>query len=165
PVQGPAATGLAAVQQYFEALGLAKPPRVEIADPQVNLRGHPGQTLRHHLLLRTTEKRPVYAHGVSDQPWLEVGNAQLSGTAALRPLQVPAVPDRAGQVVDATVSVTANGGQHFVVPVSLTILEPLPPSSPLAVTTVPVDTSVLPTVPVRPKPPEERRSRWWGLWL
>src|SRR5207247_3844370 len=93
PVQGPAAVGLGAVQQFFEALGLAKPPRVQISDPAVSLRGHPGDTLRHVLHLRTAEKRPVYAHGVSDQPWLAVGDARLNGTTAELALEVTSVPD------------------------------------------------------------------------
>ena len=36
PVQGPAASGLAAVQQFFEALGLTPPPKVQLS---VNVAG------------------------------------------------------------------------------------------------------------------------------
>ena len=42
PVQGPASTGLAAVQQFFEALGLTAPPKVEISDRSLTLFGKPG---------------------------------------------------------------------------------------------------------------------------
>src|SRR5207247_1881855 len=42
PVQGPAASGLAAVQQLFEALGLVKSPKVELSESSVSLNGEPG---------------------------------------------------------------------------------------------------------------------------
>ena len=42
PVQGPRAAGVAGVQQFFEALGLAAPPRVELDRQHVYLEGPPG---------------------------------------------------------------------------------------------------------------------------
>ena len=45
PVQAPTASGMAAVQQLFETLGLVKPPKVELSEPAVTLRGKPGQRL------------------------------------------------------------------------------------------------------------------------
>ena len=47
PVQGPAASGLGAVQQFFEALGLTTPPKVEISERSVNLSGNAGDSSRH----------------------------------------------------------------------------------------------------------------------
>jgi hypothetical protein len=47
PVQGPSASGLGAVQQFFEALGLTPPPKVEISDRSVTLAGGPGETVKH----------------------------------------------------------------------------------------------------------------------
>src|SRR5205085_10013231 len=113
PIQGSAAAGLAAVQQFFEALGLAKPPRVELSEQAFNLRGRPGECLRTVLQVRALEKRPVIATAVSDQPWLVVGPVQASGTVATIPLEINPVPNQAGKVLQARVSVTANGGQHF----------------------------------------------------
>ena len=121
PVQTPASSGLGAVQQFFEALGLTPPPKVDISEHAVALEGRPGDRLRHVLEVRTQEKRPVWAHAVSDQPWLEVGRAQPNGRSATIPLVVPSVPARPGETLRARVIVTANGNQHFVVPVTLTI--------------------------------------------
>jgi hypothetical protein len=73
PVQGPAASGLAAVQQFFEALGLTKPPKVAIGEWLVSFSGEVGDRLEHAVLVRTEEKRPVYACATSDQGWLQVG--------------------------------------------------------------------------------------------
>jgi hypothetical protein len=121
PVQGPSASGLGAVQQFFEALGLTPPPKVSISARSVALRGNPGEQLRYTLEVKTQEKRPVYAHGVSDQPWLEVGRARLNGRVATIPLAIPNVPARDGEVLQAKVTVTSNGNQRFVVPVTLEV--------------------------------------------
>ncbi len=121
PIQGPNAAGLGAVQQFFEALGLAKPPRVELSEQALSLRGKPGEALRPTLQVRALEKRPVFATAASDQPWLVVGPVHAIGSVATIPLQIDPVPNQAGKVLQARLSVTANGGQHFVVPVSLTV--------------------------------------------
>lgn len=121
PVQGPAASGLGVVQQFFEALGLTPPPRVEIGERAVALQGDVGAHLRHALTVSSAEKRPVYAHAASDAPWLEVGRARLNGRAATIPLVVPAVPNRPGETLTARVTVTSNGQQKFVVPVTLAV--------------------------------------------
>jgi hypothetical protein len=121
PVQGPPASGLGAVQQFFEALGLTPPPKVEISERAVILRGNPGDQIRHTIEVKTQEKRPVYAHATSNQAWLEVGRARLAGRIAAIHLTVPAVPPRDGEVLKALVTVTANGNQRFVVPVTLEV--------------------------------------------
>jgi hypothetical protein len=123
PVQGPASSGLAAVQQFFEALGLTPAPKVEISARQVVLQGNPGDTLRHALEVKSQEKRPVYAHAVSDQPWLEVGRAKLNGRTATIRLDVPSVPHKPGEVLTARLTVQSNGNQRFVVPVTLQVGE------------------------------------------
>ncbi|HYT87535.1 MAG TPA: hypothetical protein VEL76_02345 [Gemmataceae bacterium] len=124
PVQGPSASGLGAVQQFFEALGLAKPPRVEITQEAISLQGAPGESVRQLLQVRTPDKRPVFASATSDQGWLRIGKAILAGPVATLPLEVAQIPDQPGQVLQARVCVTANGGQRFVVPVSLTVGAP-----------------------------------------
>jgi hypothetical protein len=133
PVQGPPASGLGAVQQFFEALGLTPPPRVEVSTRAVNLTGAAGERLDYVLQVATPEKRPVYAHGVSDQPWLKVGRANLQGRTATLPLVVPEVPDRPGERLQAQVTVIANGNQRFPVAVSLTVERRAVPPRPQAV--------------------------------
>jgi hypothetical protein len=121
PVQGPAASGLGAIQQFFEALGLTAPPKVEISTQRIDLSGTPGQQLRCTFEVKSEEKRPVYAHAVSNQPWLEVSRAKLSGRMAVIHLSVPSVPDKEGQTLHAKLMVQSNGNQRFVVPVTLQI--------------------------------------------
>ena len=121
PVQGPAASGVGAVQQFFEALGLTPAPKVQISEREIALRGKPGAPLRHVIKVETKDKKPVYAHGTSSQPWLEVGRAKLAGRTATISLSVPAVPNRPGETLTAQLVVQSNGNQRFVVPVTLRI--------------------------------------------
>jgi hypothetical protein len=160
PVQGPPASGLGAVQQFFEALGLASAPKVEVAEKAIHLQGAVGQALHHSLEVRTPERRPVYAHATCDQPWLDVGRARLNGRVAFLPVIVPSVPNRPGETLRATVNVTANGNQRFAVPVTLTVAggspfaftaapeEPVLYGEPVAVAAEPV-TAVAVGVPAR----------------
>jgi hypothetical protein len=120
PVQGPAAAGVAGIQQFFEALGVTKPPKVELDTTAVRLEGRPGDSLHHTLRLSTAEKRPVFARAVSDEPWLTAA-VELDKRTANIHLTVAAVPDRPGQTLQAYVTVTANGRQRFVVPVGLAV--------------------------------------------
>jgi hypothetical protein len=136
PVQGPAASGIGAVQQFFEALGLTPPPKVEVSTRAINLSGAAGERLDYVVQVGTLEKRPVYAHGVSDQPWLKVGRANLQGRTASLPLTVPAVPDRPGERLQATVTVIANGNQRFPVSVCLAVERQAAPQRPQAVLAV-----------------------------
>jgi hypothetical protein len=121
PVQTPASSGLAVVQQFFEALGLVKPPRVEVLPRTVDLTGAPGTRLETTLLAHTLEKRAVWAHATTDAPWLQPCPAQLDGRTARLRLVVDSVPSLAGSQLEADVNVTANGNQRFTVRVRLIV--------------------------------------------
>ncbi len=165
PVQGPAASGLGAVQQFFEALGLTPPPKVEVNTRTIQWKGAAGERLEYVLQVATAEKRPVYAHAVSDQPWLKVGRPNLQGRIATLPLSVPEVPDRPGERLQAQVTVTANGNQRFPVSVSLQVEKPQAGRAPAAVfdftqaDAEPVaEVAVAAAIPVA-VPAERKRSR------
>jgi hypothetical protein len=121
PVQGPAASGLGAVQQFFEALGLVTPPKVEISTDTVRLQGRVGATLETTLQVQTPEKRPVFAWARTETPWLQVGRALLDGRTARIPVRVPLVPAFPGECLLGQVLVTANGNQRFTVDVALDV--------------------------------------------
>ncbi|MCS6850916.1 MAG: hypothetical protein NZ700_07070 [Gemmataceae bacterium] len=130
PVRTPSASGLAAVQQFFEALGLVKPPKVDIDVKVINFIGNAGDQLEYTLKVETPEKRPVYAHAVSDCEWLKPEKPQLAGRVATIPVRVPAVPSRYGETLRGKLTVVANGNQRFVVPVALSISETGRPPAP-----------------------------------
>jgi hypothetical protein len=167
PVQGPVASGVGAIQQFFEALGLTAPPKVEVSVRQVFLNGPVGDRLEYILEVTTQEKRPVYAYAGSDKPWLRIGKINLQGRVATIPLVVPAVPDRPGERLQATVTVTANGNQRFPVGVLLTVAGradavramPEPAARPVArpANATPIATPWEP--PPAPAPPPRARPR------
>jgi hypothetical protein len=130
PVAGPTAGGVAAVQQLFEALGLVKTPHVELSEDAVELHGRPGEALEYVLAAVTQENRAAVAHGNSDQPWLRVGPTIFRGRSAFVPLSVAAVPGHPGERLRANVSITANGNQRFVVPVTLVVGARAPAAGP-----------------------------------
>lgn len=122
PVEGPSASGMGAVQQFFEALGLVPAPKVSISEKAITLQGNPGDSLQHVLRVQTPEKRYVYAHGVSTESWLHVERAKLDGRKATINLSIPSIPDQPGETLTAKVRIQANGDQRFVVPVTVQVL-------------------------------------------
>lgn len=123
PVQGPTVAGLGGVQQFFEALGLAKAPKVELKTPSLQLKGGPGQTLTAAIEVGTSEKKHVFAFAVCDQPWVVSGNQPKTGktaTLATIPLTIT-VPGTPGQTLHAKITVTGNGNQKFTVPLTLAV--------------------------------------------
>jgi hypothetical protein len=108
---------------------------VGVGEKQVNLQANPGETVQHVFEVRSEEKRPVYAHATSDQPWLEIGRARLNGRVASIPLRVSNVPARSGETLHAKLTVTSNGNQRFVIPVTLRIGEGMSVFAPAAAPT------------------------------
>lgn len=121
PVKVPAASGIAAIQQFFEALGLTKPPRVEINRREFSLASDPGAQHSLSLEVSTQDKRPVFAHVTSNVPWLEVGRPVFNGPSVTVPLAIPAVPNAPGQVLRGELTVISNGGARWTVPVTLEV--------------------------------------------
>ncbi len=153
PVDGEPARGLAAVQQFFDALGLSSPPQLVLNETALRLNGQPGQAVQARLALSTPERRPVYARAVSDQPWLVVAGIDLDGPRADIRLEVPRVPDQPGQALQASLTILANARQRFIVPVTLGVASS-PPAPPPPIDWLPVcaapPTPPPPTVPPAP---------------
>src|SRR5262249_31917267 len=162
PVQGPAASGLGAVQQFFEALGVAQPPRVEISERNIACKGNAGDRLEHVLKVETEEKKPVFAHAAADQPWLKVEGVRLDGRTATITVAVPSVPSQPGEKLNGRVTVTANGNQRFWVAVSLQVggrpaprptPAPAPAPAPRAVPVAAVAVEAVPALELAAAPP------------
>jgi hypothetical protein len=111
PVAGPVAKGVAGVQQFFEAMGLAKPPSVQLSQSDLRVVCRDGERCRGQLTLRTAAKKWVYGNVSSDAPWLRVLTPAVSGPqqAAVAfevdPRQLP------GRRAEGTLRVVANAGQ------------------------------------------------------
>ncbi|MFO0926072.1 MAG: hypothetical protein U0736_03410 [Gemmataceae bacterium] len=134
PVKIPAASGIAAIQQFFEALGVTKAPKVEISRREFTFQADPGASLELSVDITTQEKRPVFAHATSTASWLEVGRAKFVGRVVTLSATVPAVPNRPGELLEAELDVISNGNQRFHVPVTVQVSgERLPEPPPLSI--------------------------------
>ena len=119
PVQGPTAPGMAGVQQFFEALGLAKPPKIDFAPPPIQFSGDPGQTFETTLEVSTPDKKLVYAYLSSEEPWIE-GTPKPAGRMCAIHVR-GTLPPRPGETLTPKVVVHANGNQKFPVPITLVV--------------------------------------------
>lgn len=120
PVQGPPMSGMGAVQQFFEALGVARPPQVQVTPPSFALEGKPGTVVPLTIELTSPERKVVYGWATTDKPWIQIGKTKLTGRAASIPIRVT-VPDRAG-TQQATLTVVGNGQQRFAVPITVAVI-------------------------------------------
>src|SRR5438270_6718055 len=79
PIRGPQARGVAGVQQFFETMGLSKPPLLQVSQEEIRLSCAYPDTVRSQVLLQTAAKKWVYASIASDAPWLRVLTPQVGG--------------------------------------------------------------------------------------
>ncbi len=120
PIEGSEGSGKGAVQQFFEALGLVKPPRVEINTKSLTFGGKVGTRLSTIVIVSTEENKPVYAHASSNQNWVTFGPAKYLGNKVKIPVEIT-VPPFPEQIVHAQVMIRGNGNQHFAIPVTVTV--------------------------------------------
>ncbi len=151
PVQGPCATGMAAVQQFFEALGLAKAPKVELKTAGISLRGDVGEILAATVEVTSPEKKPVYAHVVSDQPWVATTAIKCSGRKAVVHLAVT-VPHLPGQTAQANLTVIGNGHQKFQIPLTLAVGGFSPFAGMTPIMAIPIDEPLVMALPADDDP-------------
>lgn len=123
PVPGATARGIAAVQQFFECLGLSRPPPLQLSEREVRFECRTPEVLRGQVTLRTSTRKWVYALVDSNTPWLKVSTPSISGPQQAQigyeidPRQLPA-----GRVHQGTVQVRANAGQRLAVQVRIDVL-------------------------------------------
>lgn len=119
PVQGTPAKGVAGVQQFFEAMGLSKPPPLKLSQSEVRFAIAYPQSLKFQVSLQTTSRKWVYAHVTSGAPWLKVLTPQVAGpqkAAIGLEIDTQAMP---GQRAESAVQLVANGGQKLALRVAV----------------------------------------------
>ncbi len=125
PVQGPTAKGIGAVQQFFESLGLSKPPPLTLSESEVTVLCQRGVTAIGQVTLSAEAKKWVFARVVSETPWLEpiesdwAGSQGVTISFAIRGDHLPVNTEQVGRLV-----IQANGGQKFAVEVRATVTNP-----------------------------------------
>ena len=122
PVAGTPARGIGAVQQFFECLGLSKPPPVQLSESEVRLQVTAPDVARGQVALRTTTKKWVFAQVESDVPWLRPTKSSVSGPQQAQigfDIDSTLMDDRPQQ--EGTLRVSANGGQRLALRVSVAV--------------------------------------------
>jgi hypothetical protein len=151
PIEGTQGSGKGAVQQFFEALGLTKPPHLEINTAFLTFKARIGERRWSIVRLRTREAKPVYAEARSNQDWVILGPIQYWGNMVTITLEI-VVPPRPGETLRAEVTIQGNGKQQFLVPVSLTV----------ETENVPVSNAGLAAMPAVLVPTQDGpATRWW----
>ena len=120
PVQGPIMSGMGSIQQFFEALGVAKAPKVEFEPKTLDLSGAVGKTLETSIEVTTADRKVVYGWASCDQPWVEVGKTKLSGKSATIPITIQ-IPSQCPPTLEATLNVVGNGNQKAAVPLRVKV--------------------------------------------
>lgn len=123
PVEGEPARGIGAVQQFFECLGLSRPPPLQLSEASVRLRSDNDQVAAGQVTLRTPSRKWVYAQVTSDAPWLRITTPSASGPQQI-PISFEVDPANlaAGQVHQSTVHIRANGNQKLQVTVQVEVV-------------------------------------------
>jgi hypothetical protein len=128
PVAGPPAKGVAAVQQFFECMGLSKPPPLQLSDAELQFICTPPEVVQAKVTLRTSAKKWVYAQVDTETPWLRVHTPSISGPQQAQiGFEVDSTLMDVDQTHEGAVRITANAGQKLAVRVRVECLRPHEP--------------------------------------
>lgn len=120
PVQGPIMSGMGSIQQFFEALGVAKAPKVDFTPKALALAGKVGKTVEAGIEVATAEKKVVYGWATCEKSWVEVGATKLSGKTALIPITIK-IPKPCPPTLETTLQVMGNGNQKLAIPLKVAV--------------------------------------------
>src|SRR5262249_2374297 len=125
PVVGAPVSGVAGVQQFFEGLGVSKPPPVALYPQEFRCTLADGEPVKGQVTLRTDVKKWVYAQVDSDAPWLKVTTPNVTGPQVAQiGFEVDPRKLRANGTHEAQLQVVANGGQRLSLPVRVLVDRP-----------------------------------------
>jgi hypothetical protein len=125
PVRGVPARGIAAVQQFFEGMGLSKPPPLQLSENDVHCVCVAPEVVSRQLILRTPVKKWVYAQVDADVPWLRVTTPNVAGAQqAAIAFELDSGQLDEGRVHEGHLKLTANAGQKLQVRVRVDVRRP-----------------------------------------
>lgn len=120
PVHGPIMSGMGSIQQFFEALGVAKAPKVDFNPKALDFSSGVGKKIEAAIEVATAEKKVVYGWASCDKTWVDIGKTKLHGKTALIPITIR-VPKPSPPSLEATVQVFGNGNQKLAVPLKVAV--------------------------------------------
>jgi hypothetical protein len=128
PVSGVTAPGVAAVQQFFEGMGLSKPPPVQLTRSELSYTITSPKPVLGEVTLRTPARKWVFAQADSDVPWIRVRTPNVSGpqetTLAFEIDPTLVEPDH---VHEGRLTVLANAGQRLALRIRADVRRPHEP--------------------------------------
>jgi hypothetical protein len=115
PVRGLLAKGVAGVQQFFEAMGLSKPPPVQISQSEVRFTCNYPERSRFQITLNTPARKWVYGQVESDKPWIKVQTPNVGGPQqAAIVFEIDPTLAQRGRA-EGRLKIIANGGKTLTV--------------------------------------------------
>lgn len=127
PVQGPPAQGVAAVQQFFEGMGLSKPPVLKLNTEHLALQARYGAVVQAQIKLETSAKKWVYAFAESNVSWIQIPTPlTCGGQSSTLDIVVQTRGLAPATTHTGTVNIVGNGGQRLQVKVTVAITAALP---------------------------------------
>jgi len=118
PVAGTPARGIGGIQQFFECLGLSKPPPVMLSETELRFQVTAPEVTRGQVALRTTTKKWVYAQVDSDAPWLRATKPSVSGPQQAQiGFEIDSSHMDGKPHQEAMLRLIANGGQRLALKV------------------------------------------------
>ncbi|MFM7151665.1 MAG: DUF5717 family protein [Gemmataceae bacterium] len=123
PILGAPAPGLAAVQQYFEELGLARAPQLTVSNSEFHFHCEPREVIESRVLIQSPARKLVYGWAESNAPWLKILTPDVYGqgqTAIAFSVDSSRMPE--DRLYEGNIRIIANAGQTFQVRVRADVL-------------------------------------------
>jgi hypothetical protein len=128
PVPISTARGVAAVQQFFEGMGLSKPPPLQLSEEEARFVCLYPEVAQGQVTLQTPVKKWVYGSAESDMPWLRVTTPTVSGPQqAVVGYEVDSSLMDEGRLHEGRLRVLANAGQRLELRVVVDVRRPPQP--------------------------------------
>ncbi len=125
PSMGIPTSGIAAVQQFFEGMGLSKPPPLQLSENEVRCFCVPPEVMPREVILFTDTKKWVYGQADTDVLWLRIVTPQFAGPRqATLAFEIDSSLMEAGMVHQGDIRITANAGQQMTVRVIVDVHRP-----------------------------------------
>jgi hypothetical protein len=116
PASASMTRGVAVVQQFFEGMGLSKPPPLELSETEKHFVCCPPEVAQGQVTLRTSARKWVYASVDCDAVWLRVLTPDVSGPQqAVITFEIDSSLLDFGRVHQANILLMANAGQQMIV--------------------------------------------------
>lgn len=160
PVNGAQIKGVGGVQQFFEGMGVSKPPPISLSQTEARFKCKYRDVVRGEVMLQTPAKKWVYAQIKSDRPWLKAPQPQVAGPQRVAaPFEIDTSTWTSGPTAEAKLTLEANGGQKLTLKVVVEVEglpaapKPAPPAPSPMPATAPRPMSTSSRTPAPSPPP------------